>query len=128
MPTQKAKTVSTEWTKKLPTSHFVEQFYFDTVNTTSVLPLKTSENSPLLFYIPGLEKIHIALDQIWLKLKFKIVGKNIDGTSKKLVEKTKLVPLCSFLYTLFNDVECFINDELLDSSKQNYQVIFCGFD
>ena len=61
------------------------------------------------------------MDQIWMKLKFRIMQKKDDGIAK-IADKTKLTPLCGFLYTLFSDVECLVNDELLDSSKQNYQV------
>lgn len=127
-PTKSKIATSSEWTKHLPQSHLVESFYFDTVHTGSVLPLKASDNIPLLFYIPGLEKIHIALDQIWIKIAFKIMKKSITGARLDSIGRdSKVAPVCGFLYTMFQDIECFINDELLDSSKQNYQVIIFFF-
>lgn len=131
MPAKKRKsnnslnTSASKWTKRTPVTDAVAYTFYDPVHTSTVLPLRVNDNRPLLFYIPGLEKINIDMSQIWLKMKLRIVVRN--ATSKQwepLAGGLNLAPICGIFYTLFNDIELLLNDELVDSSKQNYQVIY----
>ena len=121
MPSKKAtpQTIgSSIWTQKPSTSHFIESFWYDTIGTTSVLPIKDSE--PLLFYIPGLDKINVVMDQIWMNIKIKILEKGADGLFGKMT--TKAFPINALFYTFFEDFELYLNDERAFSSRSCYQV------
>ena len=118
---KKAKvTGDSMWTSRPGTSHFIDSFWFDTISTTSVLPITDTE--PLLFYIPGLEKIHIIMDQIWMNIKIKILQKD-GGQFKKMKADNKAFPINSLFYTLFEDFELYLNDEKAISTRGAYQVI-----
>ena len=130
MSTKKRKSSSNpnttaKWTKHKPVSDSVVETYFDPVHTRTVLPLKVNDNDPLLFYIPGLDKINIDMSRIWLKMKLRVLAKNSTTLAwEPLKDGLKLAPICGLFYTLFSDIELLLNDELVDSSKQNYQVYF----